>query len=1370
MVRIGRVFRARRATNALVTLALVALVGMVGASLSARVASAQSADTTTAADSGARPAANPQGICLNCGGNTPPVVTITPSGGTVGSAAQSITIDWCDDSSLAPTTRSVTLNGVSVTSSFSYANVSPPTCGGASEGNSVGTVTLRPGANTLIAQIKDGSAKSGADTVTFTYTQLVIVTPDSGTRTSYATIRDTAAFMVKNPTAGSITYTLSTTCPTGWTCAAPASLAVAAGVSTNVNVAYTPTVSNTTGSVILTATPPAGASSADAGTFHVTVPVTVSVKRLANILRFKAYADVTTDLGFAVANTSPRSSTYTLSGYCSATGVTGCAVASNITVPAGATALVFESFTAGDSGTTGHVGLKATGGDPANVSGDTVIMDVVVEEPLCDSTEIQHCVQDGGLTPPVIAFRPSSIKRNVRTDTAVVDYCDSGSLDSSPGILTLNGVEIVPQPQFPDSIGNTVPTCSGAARRHVSAVLTLLPGGNTVGAYRCDDSGNCGNEGAGYEYTVLDIATADSAQLRRGAGSTFTQRFSVRNIGQEPYVFTLSASCSGAGVTACTALAPTADTLNPNQSKIDSVSYQTPSTAAGKKSVVSIVASPVLNPQWSDAGSVNVQTITPVHLATTAPDSAHVPVAANLTNTFGFWVRNVGNTGETLTFAATCTHLTNCLASPTTKVMAPNDSVLVQASFMAGNVDSTGTVVLTASNSNLSSHATLFVHAQPKDLPVASLDSVWTPGRAERSMCVTVALGTGGTADECGDLRVAVATSAVRTLGETRAPTLLYGSGDALATVVVPVRVGFLAQATIPDSVTAALLVGGVVQDHGTWVKAQWAAGAMRQIALAIDGRTLAGGPGGANDHSGVYAATLQVTSYTGATRLADTLSTTIAVVDRSQSPLGAGWWLAGLERLYFPSDGTLTWVGGNGSIRTYTKDPAHTAVYRAPSLTRLDSLVKDAGGQYIRYLPNRLHVRFNSAGQHIATITRLGDSTMFAYTTSGQVQTITVAPVSAAKTYTFSYDASGRLSTVAAPLGGTNGTTARVTTLVPVSTTRQVASATLADGSVIRFTYDPAHVGRMLTSTDPRGTTTTFVYDSAGKLTTATVGMKGVTPDLVTHLATSASQGIRGTAAVDTSVVASASNGPRTDVVDTTRHSRHATRRAKAYHRRVGSPHHAQVSQRKFPGLVTHEHRLDAAASVATYNGVGHLVAETDSTTYVDDSLGTRTYATSTYEWDAIWDEVTVIAPPLHDSTVMTYDATTGNRLMQRDVVGDSVLYGYNASGRLVSVRDTTHAAADSLIYDAFGNVAATITPLGYVTTNFRDATGRDTLVKSPINAAKTLFTSSRTMYDLADRPILTQALGASRADSGDRITAAELNATGDAHSRNGL
>jgi RHS repeat-associated protein len=1315
---------------------IVAMVSMVATPL----VTAQSSDTTTRADTVAKPdsaapAASPQGICLTCGpGDNPPTVTITPSTGTLGTASQTVTVDWCDDNSLAATTRQITFNGANVTSQFTYANVTPTSCG--QEAKSVGTVTLNLGANTLAAQIKDGAAQLGSASVTYTFTPLVVVTPDSSPLTGYAKIPDTAVFTVKNATASSATYTLSSSCPTGWNCTAPASVALAGNASTNVNLLYSPTTSGTSGTVVLTAAPTTSPSSFDQGSYKVTVPVTAGVSAL--VIQVLANEQVNNLAGFAVSNSGPTAATFSLTPTCTGAGVSECTVAPNVSVAPRATQLVWISYLAGDSNTAGTVKLAATGSDGGNIASG--LMGVTSRAPgvPCDTGKTVQCGPGGDRTPPTIAIRPDTVAQRTRTAAAVVDWCDDDKLGNTR-VVGLNGTEVTPS--WPDSLGNTASTCNGVGT-HSGGTLTLLPGGNAIFAWTCDFVGNCGQSTATYTYDVLDIATADSSFLRRGAGSTFNQAFRVTNIGQETYAFSLTASCSGLAVSACAVVGTTAITLAPGASHVDTVSYQTPSGAAGTTGTVSLVASPVLNPTWSHAGSINVFTVTPVVAVAATPDSVSVPIADSLVNTYDFWARDAGNVRESLTLSLTCTGVTACSASPTTVTVAPNDSARIRATFTAGGPGTSGSVQLSATSGAITDHGIIFTHAQPKDLPVASLDSAWAPARIERALCVTIAVGTGGTADECGDLRVAVATSTTHTLGEARTPSLLYGSSDATARVVLPIWVSLLPQATLPDSITAALLIGGVVRDHGGWVKAQWAAGAGRQIALAIDGRTLTGGPGGANDHSGEYAATVQVTAYDGAKTLVDTLTTTIPVVDRSQSAFGAGWWLAGLERIYFASDGTLTWVGGDGSLRTYTKDPAHTSIYRATSLTRLDSLVKDASGEYIRYLPDRLHVRFNSAGQHIATINRLGDSTVFAYNASGQVQTITIAPVTAAKTYTFSYDASGRLAHIAAPLGGANGTTARVTTLAPVGTTRQVASVTLADGSLIQFTYDTA-VGRVLTSTDPRGTKTTFAYDAAGKLLRATIGMKGQVPDLVTTITTSASQGIRGTAAVDTAVVATRIDGPRTDVGDTTVIRVTPFDAPRRITDALGHVTRLDHSKTTFPALVTHEHRLDAAASIASYDAKGHLISETDSTTYVDDALGTRTYATTAYQWDNVWDEVTLIAPPLHDSTVITYDPANGNRLTQRDVVGDTVHYGYNSSGRLVSVRDTTHALPDSLTYDALGNVASTISPLGFVSRSLRDAIGRDTLVTTPLDSAQTQVAGSRTVYDLADRPTLTQSFG---------------------------
>ena len=66
----------------------------------------------------------------------------------------------------------------------------------------------------------------------------------------------------------------------------------------------------------------------------------------------------------------------------------------------------------------------------------------------------------------------------------------------------------------------------------------------------------------------------------------------------------------------------------------------------------------------------------------------------------------------------------------------------IHATFTAGLTGSSGAILLKATSGTTTDTATILVQSQPKDKPVASLDSVWAPGRLERSLCVTVAIGT----------------------------------------------------------------------------------------------------------------------------------------------------------------------------------------------------------------------------------------------------------------------------------------------------------------------------------------------------------------------------------------------------------------------------------------------------------------------------------------------------------------------------------------------------------------------------------------------------------------------------------------------------
>ncbi len=715
MSTIGRVLHACRPTHVFAVSCIVALIS-AAATPPARAQSSDTTakrDTTAAADSAAPAVANPQGICLTCGpGDNPPVVTITPATGTFGTAAQTVTIDWCDDHALASTTRDITFNGADVTSHFTYVTVTPTSCG--DEAKSVGTVTLQTGANTLAARIQDGAAQLGSSTVTYTFTPLVVVTPDSAPLTGYAKVADTAVFTVKNPTATSGTYTLSTTCPTGWACAAPSSVSLAGGASAPEKVVYTPTTSGTSGTVVLTATPTTSPSSPDQGSYKVTMPVTVSVASLVSTML--TMYDVPGLAGFTVGNTGPTTSSFTLGTQCTGTGVSWCSAPASVQVAAGTNQLVWVTFAAGDSNTLGTVKLTATGGDPGNVFSST--MNVTAKSPgvPCDTGKAVQCGPGGDRTPPVIAIRPDTLSQTSRVATAIMDWCDDVKLSAAPTVVALNGNAVTPS--WPDSLGNTSYTCNGAGTAHSVGTLTLLPGGNTVLGWACDAVGNCNSNSTTYTYTVLDIATADSALVRRGAGSTFTQAFRITNIGKETYVFSLTGSCTGTGVTACSIVGQTADTLTPGGSRIR---YGELSDAElgrwhdGHRLARRVTGAQSHLVAWGqhqrahrDRGGRSVAA---------TPDSVARADRRDLCDTYDFWVRDAGNVRETLTLTLTCSGVTICGASPTRRPRA-NDSARIHATFTAGGPwGALGSVQLAATSGSVTDHGTILVHAQPKNPP-----------------------------------------------------------------------------------------------------------------------------------------------------------------------------------------------------------------------------------------------------------------------------------------------------------------------------------------------------------------------------------------------------------------------------------------------------------------------------------------------------------------------------------------------------------------------------------------------------------------------------------------------------------------------------
>ena len=375
-----------------------------------------------------------------------------------------------------------------------------------------------------------------------------------------------------------------------------------------------------------------------------------------------------------------------------------------------------------------------------------------------------------------------------------------------------------------------------------------------------------------------------------------------------------------------------------------------------------------------------------------------------------FTVSNPGGLAATFTLQAACTGAAiGCAPTRSSITLPGGGSTLVGITYSASStVGAAGTVRLRA----IQSGASAVRDSGTYTLATAALPPSGMPGDGaagaivERGACLTIAAGSSA-AYECGDLRLAHALPGVRLLSRARAPVLLYNSQHARPHPIVAAAYSPPGIAT-PQTVRLDLAVtkpGGAATHSATF--AGWAPGEARRLAVGFDAADLP---------TGLYAYTLSaVATYAGGTTNTASLGGgTIVVVNRSSvaspNPFGAGWWLAGLEQLHAQANGDWLWVGGDGSARLYHRLNASTWV--ADPFDGPDTL-RHVSGRFVRTLPGRVEVRFDSGGRHVETVSKLGHRTGFVWT--GDQLTRIDLPVSG-YSYTFGYNLAGRMNRVTSP------------------------------------------------------------------------------------------------------------------------------------------------------------------------------------------------------------------------------------------------------------------------------------------------------------------------------------------------------------------
>jgi RHS repeat-associated protein len=609
-----------------------------------------------------------------------------------------------------------------------------------------------------------------------------------------------------------------------------------------------------------------------------------------------------------------------------------------------------------------------------------------------------------------------------------------------------------------------------------------------------------------------------------------------------------------------------------------------------------------------------------------------------------------------------------------------------------------------------------------------------------RDMCVNIAAGAGA-AYECGDLRLAHALFPIRVLNAARTPVLLYNSQHASPAPVLQFNLP-ITQGAAPSQVTAILRVGalggtGVERARRTWSDGAWSQGGLWRFAIGYDASA---------DSTNLYQYEIEVLGTFGGTQQRMALySGELPVVNRSNHEFGAGWSLAGLERLVYLNGGTrVMLVSGDGSTRVYRWTYGNTSM--AENVDRPDSLVRVSvagAAHWTRRLPNGSVVWLDPNGRHYKTVTRHGHTTSFLYDGHGRLTTITLPRPAASyldAQYGFGYDdqnGGGRLLYVCAVV---SGYPCRNTIFAFGFNDRRLTDITDVDQRVVRLGYDAGN-RRVRYRTDRRGNTTWFAYDAAGKLRESSLAVPEMNHTIVNTFSASESAGLL--AAVPVLSAYTLYDGPRTDVTDQSSIWVNRWGAPTRTRNALGQLTYLTRSDTRFPALVTRVDDPDGTYTSAGYDARGNVEVQTDWSTSRVLANGATAYATQRYtRANPSWpDFVTQVTLPEGQVVRMDYDAA-GNRVWQQTGRGDSTRVHFTwTNGQLAEVR--TEAARlrneqpERYEYTTRGNLWRVTSPLGFYSEYLQDEMGRDTATIAPVDGTRRLRTSVR--YDAMGGDTLT-------------------------------
>jgi len=434
---------------------------------------------------------------------------------------------------------------------------------------------------------------------------------------------------------------------------------------------------------------------------------------------------------------------------------------------------------------------------------------------------------------------------------------------------------------------------------------------------------------------------------------------------------------------------------------------------------------------------------------------------------------------------------------------------------------------------------------------------------------------------------------------------------------------------------------------------------------------------------------------YYGAGMVTFALDGYALVANRNDSQFGAGWSMAGVDRLVDVAAAGLVPAGKlrlYGSGRWAFYEDAGGGAFTSPEGD--PGVLAAAGGGWEYASPGGGKVVFDAAGLQTAVVSPDGLSAA-TFTYSGTDLTGIRTPDGAVTTLTLS---SGKVQTIQ--------TAARTVTLTYA--TDDLARVTNPDGGVHTLTYG----SHKLVGEQFGAAHATYGYDAYGLLSGWSPGGEapvGLVPVAARGL------GLHHAGAPHAAVVDAAGYVSRAEL-DPAGRVLTAIAPNGAVETYTRDPGTGWVTAYADPLGRTTSYSRDAAGYVT---GVGHPDGSSVAFGYANDGFHSLTMSrdergnVSTFAYDG-QGHMTRATDALGRHTTYTYSSTTGLLETVKDARNNVTTYGYDSARRLETTR-YADGGIETLTYDANGNVATRVDPRGITTTFTSDALGRTTRIDHP-------------------------------------------------------